>query len=358
MTPSSPPPAQKRVPLASIATVLALILLILAAWKWSPILLMGFGAILIAIALRGGSRLLNRYVGIPLKVGVIISALLAVLIIVGVVMYAGPAISAQFQQLISTLPKAYAQVMDWLSHSSMGQFIERQMEGAQNGAAKPATDALPSLFSYVTGTITTIFGSIANLGLLLTVAIFLALDARLYRGGALRLVPLSYRDRAHQITDELGVALGRWMAGQALDMCIVALATGLGLWLLGVPLALVLGLIAGVTNIIPVVGPFISGVPAVLFALTQGADMALYVAILYIVVQQVEGNVLMPLIQRFAADLPPALTVLAILAFGKLFGFAGVILATPLLLVSIVLVKRIYVEDILGDREDADESIT
>ena len=150
--------------------------------------------------------------------------------------------------------------------------------------------------------------------------------------------------------DELARALGRWMGGQALDMVLVALVTGLGLWLLGVPLALVLGLIAGLTNIIPVVGPFLSGIPAVLFAMTQGFDLAVWVAVLFVVVQQLEGNLLMPLIQRFAADLPPALTVLAILAFGSLFGFAGVVLATPLLLVSIILVKRIYVEDVLGDR--------
>ena len=191
----------------------------------------------------------------------------------------------------------------------------------------------------------------ANLVLLVTVAIFLALDAPMYRGGALRLVPLSYRARAGQIADELARALARWMGGQALDMVLVALVTGLGLWLLGVPLALVLGLIAGLTNIIPVVGPFLSGIPAVLFALTQGFDLAVYVALLFVVVQQVEGNLLMPLIQRYAADLPPALTVLAILAFGGLFGFAGIVLATPLLLVTIILVKRIYVEDVLGDRQ-------
>ena len=203
----------------------------------------------------------------------------------------------------------------------------------------------------MTGTLTTVFGGVANLVLLVTVAIFLALDAPMYRGGALRLVPLSYRDRAGQIADELARALGRWMGGQALDMVLVALVTGLGLWMLGVPLALVLGLIAGLTNIIPVVGPFLSGIPAVLFALTQGFDLAIWVALLFVLVQQVEGNLLMPLIQRFAADLPPALTVLAILAFGSLFGFAGIVLATPLLLVAIILVKRIYVEDVLGDQQ-------
>lgn len=347
------PETKPRVPLATILTVFAIILVLAAVWKWSPMLLMAFGAVLIAIALRGGGALLNRWLGIGFKPGILITAIAAVLVAMAIFAYAGPAISGQFRELLRSLPQAWEQVTNWLSHSSVGQFIERQMANAQQGAgARPAAQSLPSVFGYVTGTISSVFGKIANLALMITVAIFLALDAPTYRGGGLRLVPLPYRDRAAAICDEIGRALGRWMAGQALDMAVVALATFLGLWLLGVPLALVLGIIAGLTNIIPVVGPFISGVPAVLFALTQGVDMAVYVAILYIVIQQLEGNLLMPLIQRFAADLPPAMTVLAILAFGSLFGFAGVILATPLLLVSIILVKRIYVEDVLGDRQD------
>ena len=334
-----------------IAMVMALVLLLAAMWQWSNVLLMGFGAILIAIALRAGAAVLHRRAGIGLKPGVLLCALAAVLVIAGIVAGAGPSISDQFGQLIGSLPAALDQVNAWLSDSSLGQFLERRLESAEAGGGTTPGGSLPSIFGYVTGTLTTVLGGVANLVLLVTVAIFLALDAPMYRGGALRLVPLSYRARAGQIADELARALARWMGGQALDMVLVALVTGLGLWLLGVPLALVLGLIAGLTNIIPVVGPFLSGIPAVLFALTQGFDLAVYVALLFVVVQQVEGNLLMPLIQRYAADLPPALTVLAILAFGGLFGFAGIVLATPLLLVTIILVKRIYVEDVLGDRQ-------
>lgn len=344
---------QPRLRLGGIVLAFALAILLAAAWKWSNVLLMGFGAILVAIALRAGARLLNTWLGLGFKPGVLLSALAAGLAIAAVVVWAGPSISQQFRQLLSSLPAAWEQVNTWLSESSVGQFLEQRIRTVEGGnAPAPPAGTLPSLFGYVTGTLTTVFGSAANLVLLVTVAIFLALDAPQYRGGALRLVPRSYRPRATQIADELGSALARWMGGQAVDMLLVALLTGLGLWLLDVPLALVLGLIAGLTNIIPVVGPFLSGIPAVLFALTQGVDLALYVTLLFVVIQQVEGNMLMPLIQRYAVDLPPALTVLAILAFGSLFGFAGIVLATPLLLVTIILVKRIYVEDVLGDRCD------
>lgn len=347
------PPAgtQPRLRPGPIATTIASLLLLAAAWKWSNVLLLGFGAVLIAIALRAAAAFLNRRTGLAFKPGVLLAALTAALLLIGIVALAGPSISQQFRQLLATLPSAWQQVNTWLGDSSLGQFLEQRIEAAQSGGGAGSTAAAPSIFSYVRGTLTTVTGGLANTVLLVTVAIFLALDAPLYRGGALRLVAPAWRPRAARITDEMAGALARWMGGQALDMVLVALVTGLGLWLLGVPLALVLGVIAGLTNIVPVVGPFLSGIPAVLFALTQGFDMAIYVALLFVVVQQVEGNLLMPLIQRYASDLPPALTVLAILAFGSLFGFAGVVLATPLLLVSIILVKRVYVEDVLGDRQ-------
>ncbi|WP_196053569.1 AI-2E family transporter [Paracoccus lichenicola] len=347
--PADPVP-QPRLHPGTVASIFALALLLAAAWRWSNMLLLGFGAILVAIALRAGASFLHERLGLGIKAGVVACALAVALVIAGIVAWAGPLISDQFRQLVGSLPAAWDQVNAWLSDSPVGQFLERRIETASQNGEAPA-GGLPSIFGYVTGTLTTVVGGAANLVLLVTVAIFLALNAPTYRNGALRLVSLSYRDRARQIADELGRSLGRWMAGQALDMLLVALATGLGLWLLDVPLALVLGLIAGLTNFIPYVGPFLSGIPAVLFALTQGFDLAIYVALLFVVIQQVEGNMLMPLIQRFAADLPPALTVLAIVAFGSLFGFAGIVLATPLLLVSIILVKRIYVEDVLGDRQ-------
>lgn len=348
--PASPSPRPGRVPMATILTVFALALLLAAIWKWSVVLLMAFAALLLAIALRGGARLMNRWLNIPFKIGVLLTALVAVLLILLVFSSAGPAISAQFNELLRSLPEAWEKLGQWLNSSSLGQFVERNLDRAKPQEQSAATSDLPSIFSYLTGTITSVFGGLANLILVLTMAIFLALDAPLYRGGFLRLVPPSYRPRTDQILDESGRALARWMEGQALDMLVVALLTGIGLWLLGVPLALVLGVIAGLTNIIPVIGPFMSGIPAVLFALTQGVDMALYVALLFLVIQQIEGNILMPMIQKYAAQLPPVLTILAIVAFGHLFGLLGIILATPLLLVAIIVVERVYVEDVLGDR--------
>lgn len=342
-------PRKGEVPLATILTVFAILLLLLAIHSWSNVLLLGFAAILLSIGLRGGARQLHRRLGLNMKLGVIATAAAVFAVIAAVVMSIGPALSQQFNELLSGLPSAWRQVDIWLENSQIGAFVERNLE---NSSASSATSRLPSVFSYLTGTISTVFGGLANIVLMLTMAVFLALDSESYRDGFLRLIPIGYRDRMRDILAECGRCLGNWMAGQALDMLIVALLTGTGLWLLGMPLAMVLGLIAGLTNMIPFIGPFMSAIPAVMFALTQGVDMAIYVALLFLAIQQVEGNILLPMIQKYAAHLPPVLTVLAIVAAGSIFGLLGVILASPMLLVAIVLIQRIYVEDVLGDRRD------
>ena len=150
--------------------------------------------------------------------------------------------------------------------------------------------------------------------------------------------------------DALGTGLWRWIQGQLLDMVAVAVMTGAGLWLIGVPLFATLGLIAGITNVIPYVGPFLSGVPAVLIAFTLGMREAVYAALVFLVVQQIDGHVLMPMIQKRSTQLPPVLTILAVIGFGVLFGFIGILVATPLLLVVLILVRMLYVEDVLGDQ--------
>lgn len=191
---------------------------------------------------------------------------------------------------------------------------------------------------------------------LASAAILRALDPGLYRRGVLRLVPRPRRARADEVMDALGRNLWRWLLGQLVDMVAVAVLTGVGLWLAGVPLAITLGLIAGLTNFIPYAGPFLSAVPAIAIALAHDPTKTLWAAAVFAIVRQFEDHVLMPVIQKRDASLPPVLAILAIVAFGVLFGFLGLVVATPLLLVVIVLVRMLYVEDVLGDRDAAPPS--
>jgi predicted PurR-regulated permease PerM len=149
------------------------------------------------------------------------------------------------------------------------------------------------------------------------------------------------------VLDGLGHTLQLWFLGQFADMVVVAVLTGAGLYLLGVPLALTLALIAGLLNFVPYIGALAGAVPALAVAVAQSPQTALYVAILFAVVQTLEGNVVAPLVQKRTVDLPPALTILSQTILGTLFGIMGLILATPLAAAAMVAVRMVYVESML-----------
>jgi predicted PurR-regulated permease PerM len=168
----------------------------------------------------------------------------------------------------------------------------------------------------------------------------------------LLLVPRGRRPRAENILERSAAALWGWLWGRAFSMSLIGVATFIGLWLLGIPIALSLALIAFVTNFIPFLGPILSAIPAVLIALTVGPMPAVYVLILYGGIQLVETNFITPLVEQQAVNLPPVFTIGAQMIAGVLFGPLGILLATPLSAVAVVLVKSLYIEGLLGESEE------
>jgi predicted PurR-regulated permease PerM len=167
-------------------------------------------------------------------------------------------------------------------------------------------------------------------------------------------VPPAKRQRANEVAHEIGATLARWLLGTSCSMLIAGIATSVGLTLLGVPLGLILGIIAGLLDFIPYIGPIMAGVPAVLIALSVDPQLALYTIALFGGIQLVQGYIVQPLIDSWAVEIAPALIIVTQLVFGTIFGFAGIALATPMTATLMVLVKMLYVEDILGDRADDD----
>ncbi len=321
--------------------LLALVLLLGLAWLLRDVVMLLFGAVLFAAALRALARPVTRLGRLPYK-PVFAAVVVGLLLTTGVAVWLlGGPLAEQLQALRTAVPEAWQALQQWLAMRPLGA---RLLDLTSQWGA----DDLP--WMSIAGLAGQLMRGIGTLGLILLLGVYLAFDVYLYRNGLLRLFPPSRREQVGGALDAAGNALTRWLLGQLVTMLVIGTAVSLGLAVLGMPLALALGLVAGLLNFVPFFGPIASGLLAVLVAFVQGPQQALYVALLFVGVQQLEGNVLVPLVQRWAVHMPPALAVLSVLVFGVLFGLFGVMFGTPLMVVTMVLVQRLYVEQTLEHR--------
>jgi predicted PurR-regulated permease PerM len=149
--------------------------------------------------------------------------------------------------------------------------------------------------------------------------------------------------------EEAAQSLRKWLVGTGLAMIAMGVLIAAGAAMLGLPAPLALGLLAGLAEFVPIVGAILSAIPGLLLAASQSTQTLIYALVFYIAAHQFEGHVLIPLIQRRVVKVPPALTLFSVLAFGLLFGPIGVMLATPLAVVVLVLVRRLYLDEEADD---------
>ena len=219
----------------------------------------------------------------------------------------------------------------------------------QDRRARLLPDAT-AILGRATGAISATFGALGSAVIILFLGLYLAINPAVYANGFTRLLPPDKRPRARQVLAEIGHILRRWLVGRLLTMTVIGVLTFVGLWFLGIPLALVLAFLAALLSFIPYIGPIVALVPAVLVAFAEGPDQALFVLILYVGVQGVESYLLLPLVQQWSVDMPPALTIAAIVLLGVLFGGLGIALAAPLAAAGMVAVNMLYLEDFLGEK--------
>ncbi|HEX8201602.1 MAG TPA: AI-2E family transporter [Isosphaeraceae bacterium] len=261
------------------------------------VFLLAFAGVLLAVFLRGLADLVGNYTSIPAgwSLALVVLALLALIGLGG--WFLASQIAAQFDQLSRSLTTSVETLQGYL----------RQYQWGKHLLAVPTAERLVSgrmdVMGRITGLFSTALGVIANVVVILFVGLYAAADPETYRGGLLRLVPPGRRGRAAEILGTLNLQLRRWLLGRAFNMAVVGMATTVGLWLLGVPLALALGFLAFLLDFVPYIGPIASAVPAILVALTIGPMEALYVGLLYFGVQSVESYVLTPLVQQRCSSL-------------------------------------------------------
>lgn len=307
--------------LALLATLAA----VLALWQVRALAMVVFGALLVAIVLDASARAVRRVVPLGQSGAVVLSVIVLLAAFMGTIAVIGARTVSEISQVSAQIPSGVQKLEGWIS------------AGIQSAAGAA------SILNGLSGMTSIVLGAASGMVLALGGGVFFALNPDGYRDGVLRLLPHSLRARGGQTLSAMAEALRAWLLGQLVSMLVVGVLTGVGLWLLGVPTALGLGVIAGLLEFVPYVGPIASAIPAALVALAEGPTQVLWVLLLYLGIQQVEGALLIPLIQRKAVNLPPAVTVFSVVGFGILLGPAGVLLAAPLTVVADVALRRLWV---------------
>jgi predicted PurR-regulated permease PerM len=342
-----------------LMTAVALLL-----WNSMYVLLLAFAAVLVGVLLRGGAEWVagRLGVGVGWGLGAVLVSLVGFFVLVG--LFAAPSIVEQVENLADRLPQSLQAAQDTLRKYSWGRRVlgeEPLPAGTTQPTSQPTDNqptlaarvvdmgSTPAMFQRATRLVNRLLQGVLTLFVVLVSGVYLAVQPRLYVKGVLLLVPHARRPRYRQVLGRLAFTLRWWMIGQLVPMAVIGTLTAIGLKVIGVELWLILGLLAALFNFIPNFGPLISGVPAFLLALSESPAKAMWVVLLYVCAQSLEGYVLTPLVQRRAVELPPALLILFQVLAGLLLGAMGVVLAAPLLAVIVVAVKMLYVEDVMGD---------
>lgn len=358
VVPTTPPPANMsddarafrgRVVTTIVVTVTTITLLLIAFFALD-VLLMIFFAVLWAIALRGIAGFLHHRLKMPVGMSVLSALVLVLVVLVLTGALLGQQIAGQFDQLSEKLPQSIERIRTDLEQYRWARSMLAEVPTPEEFNNMILGGNTGVLFARASSVFSSTLGSLANTLIVFVLGIFFALEAEFYVANLLRLIPLSRRLRASEIFAAIGEILRRWLVARFLSMAVVGILTTIGLFLLNVPLALTLGLIAGLLSFIPTFGPVISAVPASLIGLLDSPAQALYILILFVLVQQIESYLITPFIERQTVSLPPVLTIIAQLFLGVFTGFLGLVLAAPIAATTSVLVRMIYVEDVLGDR--------
>jgi len=390
-----------RAAAAAIGMYVALRLL----WFANALVLTTFLAVLFGLAVSAGVDRLERF-KIPRGVGaaMIVLTFFGLLVLLG--LWMAPTLREQGAELRRRLPEAVDRVENWVNRRQgfMSLLLRPSGSGAptagatgaaaQRGAQRPgapespaaaqaptqpqapgaqadtggraargppsATETLSSrlggqmggvvryLFPFLQSTI----AAVAGLLLIIFLAIYIAADPDTYHAGLMHLFPKPGRRRAGEILSAMATVLRKWLVTQLIAMAVIGAVTTTVLLILDVKAALALGVIAGLLEFIPTIGPILSAVPAIAMGFVDSPQKALYITVAYVGIQFLENHILIPILMKGGVDIPPALTILAQALATLLFGFLGLMVAVPLMAATMVAVKMMYVEDVVGDDLD------
>lgn len=325
---------------------LAFAIALFIVWELRQVLLLVFAVVVFATALNS---LVNRLQRFGLKRGGAVLLAIVTLLVLAILFVAliVPPFITQAQQLVELVPKGFDRIQLWFDQ--MQQMIpgySQYLPGVDDlvRQAQPlATRVLGNFFALFSNALTVLL----NLLLMLILTIMVLINPQPYRRGFIALFPSFYRRRVDQILSLCEVSLVNWIIGILINMVVIGVVSGIALLILGVPLVLANALFAGLLEAIPNVGPVLSVIPPIAVALLDAPWKALAVLIIYIVIQQLEQYVLVPVVMSRQVAILPAVTLISQVIFAIFFGFLGLFLAIPLVIVGQIWIREALVHDIL-----------
>jgi predicted PurR-regulated permease PerM len=320
-----------RTELLKASVWLGLALLIAACIVLIQPILLIFAAIVTAAILDGGTRLLGRVLPIGRGWRLLIVCLSVLLFMIWTAMFAGSQIAAQAVSLQSVVMAQIERLAAWASDHGMGSF---QLD------TKTISDNFAGTFGRVTAAVGSVVGAFTSLVMILVLGVFIAIEPRLYERGVAWMLPMKNRENFYITTARMGFTLRRLMAGRLLGMFVEGVGTWLACMAVGIPMAALLGLLTGLLAFIPNIGAIVSGVLLVLVGFSAGTDAGLWAIVIYLVVQTVDGYLIVPMVAKKTVDLAPALVLGAQILFGALLGIMGLFLADPIVAMIKVALER------------------
>lgn len=334
------------------ATLIVITLWALANLLWlaRDILFITFFALLVASFLSIFVEPLHER-GVSRAIAAPLVLLILLLMLIGLSVLAWPTLREQIVIIQQQLPPAIDALEAWFRQqlTLITGSVGRDADDLEDQLRDSFDTGVTGLIGGALPLLNTAAGAISGFVLIVIAGLFIAISPRTYMHGLIVLFPKSRRKRMGEVLPKAGYAMTQWMKGTAIAMVLVGAMAVIGLSLIGVPAALALGVIAGLLEFIPYIGPVLGFVPAIVIALAVSPQAALWVLGLYAIVQFTESNLITPLLMKQMVKLPPALTLLFQTMFGLLFGFLGLLLAVPMLATGKILIEELYVEGVADE---------
>jgi predicted PurR-regulated permease PerM len=299
------------------------------------VLLLVLAGALIALYFYAVAGLLERKFHCSSKAAIILAIIINILLVAGIIWFVGATIQVQISELSQTLPSTIQTVKEYIGSSAIGKSLLQQFNAT--GDSTKTLDILNRFFS-------SSFGVLSDLYIILLLAIFFIASPTVYKNGMVKLLPSKAKEKGTKIIGKINTILKGWLKLQLIGMAFIGIATAIGLTIIGIPMVLTLALLAAIFNFIPNFGMLLALVPAVLIGLTHGMGTALIIVCIYTFIQFIQNAIQQPLIQAKMINIPPALSITSQIALGLLVGFWGILLATPVLIILIVLVEELYIK--------------